>query len=62
MKIAGKIVGNIWYNRAESTRADFTQADLTRGRVDPHSHFPAKKKSFGALSNQFTYVTDKNNT
>ena len=25
-------------------------------------HFPAKKRSFGALSNQFTYVTDKNNT
>ena len=22
-------------------------------------HFPAKKRSFGALSNQFTYVTDK---
>ena len=29
MKIAGKIVGNIGYNRAELTRADLTQADLT---------------------------------
>ena len=37
MKIAGKIVGNIGYNRAKFTPADLTQADLTRGRVDPHS-------------------------
>ena len=37
MKIAGKIVGDIGYNRAELTRADLTQADLTQGRVDPHS-------------------------
>ena len=25
-------------------------------------HFPAKKMSFGTLSNQFTHVTDKKNT
>ena len=35
MKIAGKRVGNIGYNRAE-----LTQAYLTRGRVDPHSALP----------------------
>ena len=33
MKIAGKRAGNIGYNRA-----DLTRADLTRGRVDPHSN------------------------
>ena len=39
MKIAGEIVGNIGYNRAELTRAD-----LTRGRLDPHSAVYRERK------------------
>ena len=36
MKTVG-IIGPDRYNQAELTRDDLTQANLTQGRVDPHS-------------------------
>ena len=38
MKIAGKREGNIGYNRAKLTRADLTQANLTRIPPGPPSN------------------------